>query len=171
MKAKFYQSGRSMIEMLGVLAIVGVLSAGGIAGYSMAIESYKTQALIEKVHLISVTARNLCRGNYAGISASMFTEMGKLKEEDFKNPFGGNLTIAPDDVDSGYFVIDTGYNTPPNACSDIVLADWGAESVFAGVYVDWTISFSYSTNTYPASVASTASACKSGNRRMGWKFK
>ena len=30
--------GRSMIEMLGVLAIVGVLSVGGIAGYSKAME-------------------------------------------------------------------------------------------------------------------------------------
>ena len=28
------QSGRSMVEMLGVLAIIGVLSVGGIAGYS-----------------------------------------------------------------------------------------------------------------------------------------
>lgn len=31
------EKGRSMIEMLGVLAIVGVLSVGGIAGYSKAI--------------------------------------------------------------------------------------------------------------------------------------
>ena len=30
--------GRSMIEMLGVLSIVGVLSVGGIAGYSKAME-------------------------------------------------------------------------------------------------------------------------------------
>ena len=30
------ESGRSMIEMLGVLAIIGVLSVGGIAGYSKA---------------------------------------------------------------------------------------------------------------------------------------
>ena len=33
--------GRSMIEMLGVLAIIGVLSVGGIAGYSKAMEKYK----------------------------------------------------------------------------------------------------------------------------------
>ena len=33
--------GRSMIEMLGVLAIIGVLSVGGIAGYSKAMEQYK----------------------------------------------------------------------------------------------------------------------------------
>ena len=30
------QVGRSMVEMLGVLAILGVLSVGGIAGYSKA---------------------------------------------------------------------------------------------------------------------------------------
>ena len=35
------QCGRSMIEMLGVLAIVGVLSVGSIAGYSKAMFKYK----------------------------------------------------------------------------------------------------------------------------------
>ena len=35
------ESGRSMIEMLGVLAIVGVLSVGGISGYSKAMAKQK----------------------------------------------------------------------------------------------------------------------------------
>ena len=35
------QSGRSMVEMLGVLAIIGVLSVGGIAGYSKAMTKFK----------------------------------------------------------------------------------------------------------------------------------
>ena len=35
-------SGRSMIEMLGVLAIIGVLSVGGIAGYSKAMFVWKS---------------------------------------------------------------------------------------------------------------------------------
>ena len=38
--------GRSMIEMLGVLAIIGVLSVGGIAGYSKAMEKYKMNKLM-----------------------------------------------------------------------------------------------------------------------------
>ena len=38
---KNFEKGRSMIEMLGVLAIVGVLSVGGIAGYSKAMEKWK----------------------------------------------------------------------------------------------------------------------------------
>ena len=35
-KIKKNESGRSMVEMLGVLAIIGVLSVGGIAGYRYA---------------------------------------------------------------------------------------------------------------------------------------
>ena len=31
------QSGRSMVEMLGTLAIMGVLTIGGVAGYRYAI--------------------------------------------------------------------------------------------------------------------------------------
>ncbi|MCI7421285.1 MAG: type II secretion system GspH family protein [Alphaproteobacteria bacterium] len=44
----FSQSGRSMIEMLGVLAIIGVLSVGGIAGYSKAMEKFKINKAIEE---------------------------------------------------------------------------------------------------------------------------
>ena len=34
-------AGRSMVEMLGVLAIIGVLSVGAIAGYSKAMFKYR----------------------------------------------------------------------------------------------------------------------------------
>ncbi len=40
--------GRSMIEMLGVLAIIGVLSVGGIAGYAKAMEKHKINKLIQE---------------------------------------------------------------------------------------------------------------------------
>ena len=83
-----------MIEMLGVLAIVGVLSAGGIAGYSMAMQSYKTTSYIEKVQLIASRVRSLYKGNYEGVSNNNLINSGKLKSEDFKNPFGGDLTVA-----------------------------------------------------------------------------
>lgn len=46
-KRKSCESGRSMIEMLGVLAIVGVLSVGGIAGYSKAMMKWKINKMIE----------------------------------------------------------------------------------------------------------------------------
>ena len=40
--------GRSMIEMLGVLAIIGVLSVGGISGYSKAMEKFKLNKTVSE---------------------------------------------------------------------------------------------------------------------------
>ncbi len=45
--------GRSMIEMLGVLAIIGVLSVGGIAGYSKAMDKYKINNVIHEYSELS----------------------------------------------------------------------------------------------------------------------
>jgi len=41
------ESGRSMVEMLGVLAIIGVLSVGGIAGYKMAMERVQYNKMLD----------------------------------------------------------------------------------------------------------------------------
>lgn len=43
------QSGRSMVEMLGVLAIIGVLSVGAISGYSKAMMKYKLNKQSEQL--------------------------------------------------------------------------------------------------------------------------
>ena len=51
-KAKSCELGRSMIEMLGVLAIIGVLSVGGIAGYSKAMEQFKINKTIEQYNYL-----------------------------------------------------------------------------------------------------------------------
>ncbi len=53
------QSGRSMIEMLGVLAIIAVLSVGGIAGYSKAMNTYKVNKVVEELNLILFRAKEL----------------------------------------------------------------------------------------------------------------
>ena len=49
---KNFEKGRSMIEMLGVLAIVGVLSVGGIAGYSKAMEKWKIEQTISEYNTL-----------------------------------------------------------------------------------------------------------------------
>ena len=41
------ETGRSMVEMLGVLAIIGVLSIGGIAGYTMAMNRFRANEIID----------------------------------------------------------------------------------------------------------------------------
>ena len=64
------ESGRSMVEMLGVLAIIGVLSIGGIAGYTMAMNRYRANEIIDtasKVAIVAMTA-NAGAGGDADIS-------------------------------------------------------------------------------------------------------
>ena len=45
-------AGRSMVEMLGVLAIIGVLSVGAIAGYSKAMMKYKLNKHAESINML-----------------------------------------------------------------------------------------------------------------------
>ncbi len=49
---KFFKSevGRSMVEMLGVLAIIGVLSIGAVAGYSYAVTKWKAGEVLSDLH-------------------------------------------------------------------------------------------------------------------------
>ena len=46
--------GRSMVEMLGTLAIIGVLSIGGIAGYKYGMDKYRANRTINDIMLMGV---------------------------------------------------------------------------------------------------------------------
>ena len=45
-------TGRSMVEMLGVLAIIGVLSVGAIAGYSKAMTKYRLNQYSQAISML-----------------------------------------------------------------------------------------------------------------------
>ncbi|MBP5161103.1 MAG: hypothetical protein ILP11_03570 [Alphaproteobacteria bacterium] len=51
------QKGRSMIEMLGVLAIIGVLSIGGLAGYTRAMNAHQANQIMDYFNRCSVAAQ------------------------------------------------------------------------------------------------------------------
>ena len=57
------ESGRSMVEMLGVLAIIGVLSIGGIAGYTMAMNRYRANEILDAASKVAIIAQTLNAGN------------------------------------------------------------------------------------------------------------
>ena len=115
-----------MIEMLGVLAIVGVLSAGGIAGYSMAMQSYKTNQLIDRIQLIATRVRTVYKnGNYTGVSKTNLIKSGKLSENDFKNPFGGDDFEPCGGCGGPNTFTILAYGIPADTCVDILTMDWG----------------------------------------------
>ncbi len=66
------QDGRSMVEMLGVLAIVGVLSIGGIAGYSWGMDKHVANQILNEMNLNSLQlAMLLQKGNPDGVTLSL----------------------------------------------------------------------------------------------------
>ncbi len=154
------QSGRSMIEMLGVLAIIGILSAGGIAGYSMAMQSHKTNQLIEKSQLISQRSRELYKGEYTGISKQNLINSGMLTERDFQNPFGGSLGVQVSGSSRDFQILING-PLPVDACVKVMTTDWGFDvDMLYGVAVTGVGWFRRGLNNYPVSIAQATSACK-----------
>lgn len=58
------QTGRSMVEMLGVLAVMGVLSVGGIYGYSIAMTKNKANELLaEASKRATIVTAQILSGN------------------------------------------------------------------------------------------------------------
>ena len=147
---KFDENGRSMVEMLGVLAIIGVLSAGGLAGYSKAMFKHKLNTTMDQITMLATNIRTMygTQGNYDGLSSDgiklgivpsvMGTAMNALT-----NPFKGSVSITEVDygiTDGGFTIAYTGL--PQEACINLASADFGsgAGSGFVGVNVSTTAS-------------------------------
>jgi len=145
------QFGRSMIEMLGVLAIIGVLSVGGLAGYAKAMFKYRINATIEQISHIAINIQNAYadQRTYAGLNSmtpeglqiikkaklvpeNMIDETSTLKDTDINrtawilNKFGGGVYIVDDTWGDGNykgFTINY-FNLPEDACIELATQDW-----------------------------------------------
>ena len=69
------QSGRSMVEMLGVLAVIGLLSVAGIAGYSIAMRSYRTNEIVNAASMLHILAMAQNAGNGPNTNVG-YTDVG-----------------------------------------------------------------------------------------------
>ena len=139
----FNENGRSMVEMLGVLAIIGVLSVGGIAGYSKAMNKYKINKTTDQVSMLVANIRTLfsSQGNYKDLSNANAIKFGVVPEDMIKdgsgsaqtlsNAFGGDVTIvsAPArsnvaDAQDAFIITYEGLSN--EACVTILTGDWGS---------------------------------------------
>jgi len=140
------QSGRSMIEMLGVLAIIGVLSVGGIAGYSKAMMKYRINKTIEQITLIAGNIRTFFApqkdftdlGTYSEPNITV-VKKAKLVPDDMWDgnnivgAFGDSVNIygvpSMKDVENDIYNSSTAFcvkfkNVPNEATFDIATQDW-----------------------------------------------
>ena len=90
------ESGRSMIEMLGVLAIIGVLSVGGIAGYSKAMNKFKTNKVADNVSMLIANIKTMYaqQNSFEGLTNTTAVSMGLVPDELVVDAANGTLSNA-----------------------------------------------------------------------------
>ena len=143
---KTNESGRSMIEMLGVLAIIGVLSVGGIAGYSKAMNKFKTNKVADNVSMLVANIKTLYaqQNSYNGLDVNSAISMGVVPDElvsarpnnngtggALTNAYNGNVYIKAASSNGGttsddlaFYIIFTGLSK--EACITLATNDWGS---------------------------------------------
>jgi type II secretory pathway pseudopilin PulG len=128
------QYGRTMVEMLGVLAIVGVLSIGAIAGYSKAMNKRKINKTIDQMTQIINNIRNVYvnKRDYSGLNNIEAVNLGVFPTEmvtdsatgKVTNLYQGDVTVSgtTDDFD----VLFEGL--PQDVSAQLAVTDWGVDT-------------------------------------------
>ena len=93
---KNYESGRSMVEMLGTLAIMGVLAVGGVMGYKYAMDKYRAN---ETINELTIRVMGLMSQVNRGEIVELNMEMGNTTK------FGYPVDAWIGEVNTDYFYI------------------------------------------------------------------
>ena len=132
------QSGRSMVEMLGVLAIIGVLSIGGIAGYSRAMIKFKVGKSLDQLSRLVASIQTLYSGqrNYSGLTLKEAISYGvispdmKASDSTVTNVFAGSVLLGEakyrETAGAAFQIVYNGLGQ--EACVTMASSDWGTGS-------------------------------------------
>ena len=101
------QSGRSMVEMLGVLAVIGVLSIGGIAGYSYGMDKYRANETTNQIMLRAIDLMTQAANENETLSLSAWNN--ETAQYDF-----GEVGFTHDDLI--YMDVGTQNKLPKRVC-------------------------------------------------------
>lgn len=127
------QRGRSMIELLGVLAVIGVLSIGGIAAYSAAMNKFNITNLIENINTTTRTIKNLysTQKSYEDldtqvISLNLVAGARKGAQNKLISSVDGEIIIKPIARNRGFVMVYNGLDQ--KTCNTLASTDWGNSS-------------------------------------------
>lgn len=160
------QNGRSMIEMLGVLAIIGVLSVGGISGYTKAMTKHKTNSTAEIMLTIATNIQgiSLRSKNYPDDLTAVAKKVKAIPNKalsgsNLVNPFGGSIQLGgfgKGSIKKYFYVAMNGL--PKNACMELATGDYGSALVYAGSGI-FSNSVSGLANQAPENLKQSGAVC------------
>lgn len=113
------QSGRSMVEILGVLAVIGVLSVGGLSAYKYTMKRHRITTTINQVALAMQSARGLelkkidvddlddsgCLRNINWVMQGLDTQSCTGTSSAFMTAIGACVSVCRDDRNIWYMDI------------------------------------------------------------------
>ncbi len=104
------QSGRSMVEILGVLSIMGVLSLVGISAYSSAMKKYRVNEI-----LAGIRERALAISAYQGFGGHTATDLLEYQGQSLK---GYSVALYNQSIEGSDFAIQIG-NLSQEICEQV----------------------------------------------------
>lgn len=137
------ESGRSLIEMLGTIAIITMLTVGGMTGLGYAMQAWRANTAADDIEQAVLGVQDLYSWQKDYSSMIKADPMIKICQNDvlsrdcvnnkWKNPFGGDMYVEP--VNGGENFKITLTEVPAASCRNLVNRSWehvGTVSVSGG---------------------------------------
>lgn len=117
------ESGRSMVEMLGVIAIIGVISIGGITSMSYVDSYFRTSATLLEVEQLARDINDMYSWapDYLSVSASALCKediVSNCNGGSIPNRWGGEILVRQERSGAAYSLTYT--QVPEIACERIL---------------------------------------------------
>ena len=116
------ESGRSMIEMMGVIAIMGAITVGAIAMISTAMRTQKLTTVNDQVVQMVTMVRSI-HAEYDDFSNMNGTTIFGAIGMSNKNPYGGTYELAVDPSNPRQFIV-TINGLGQSECESLVAKAW-----------------------------------------------
>ena len=168
------QNGRSMVEMLGVLAIIGVLSVGGISGYSKAMAKFKLTKAQDQLTMLLMNIRTAyaTSPSYSGLSSANainynLAPSDMISGTSLHNAFGGNVVLATSNDNLNFSISFEGLGK--ETCASLASTDWGTDGLVSITLTDNT---PHTVDQLPISLPDAFSGCSSevANNTITWTY-
>ncbi|MBP5215609.1 MAG: hypothetical protein J6039_03520 [Alphaproteobacteria bacterium] len=143
------QSGRSMIEMLGVLAIVGILTVGGFSLVTKVNTSNQVNTVIDEISSLALKVRVIAR-DYPGANGDMTEYVYNGRAYPDSLSYASTVFTGGSDVDykvyyyhtnASLFIIQAS-NLNTEMCMEVLTSNWGSPSTngFMGIKLGEAVS-------------------------------